>query len=192
VKPTASQELAIERDDRIADVFRRERARLARFIRRRIRDPQDAEDVVQDVFSRLVEANRLLMPIDHLTGWLFQVARNRITDLFRKQQAESLSGNAVAGQDDDLGLDDFLPSPDAGPEAILQRHRLLEELERAIDELPADQRTVFIAHEIEGRTFKELSAATGVNVKTLLTRKHRAVRQLRRRLHQTYDQFTKT
>ena len=167
-----------EQDLRIAEVVEREGSRLRRFIRGRVHDPRDAEDVLQDVFSELVEANQQLMPIDHVTGWLFQVARNRITDLFRKKKPEPLD------------LEDLLPSPDDGPDAQLARSVLLHELEVAIDELPADQRDVFIAHEIEGRTFKELSAATGVNVNTLLSRKHYAVLQLRAKLQAIYDELT--
>ena len=157
----------------------RERPRLRSFIRRRVADPRDAEDILQDVFRALVEANRLLMPIDHVTGWLYRVARNRIVDLFRERTSEPLL------------LADLLPSPDAGPEAEYARTVLLEALEQAIAELPADQRDVFIAHELEGRSFKEMAAATGVSVNTLLSRKRYAVLRLRERLRSTYDDMTK-
>jgi RNA polymerase sigma factor (sigma-70 family) len=157
----------------------RERPRLRSFIRRRVADPRDAEDILQDVFRALVEANRLLMPIDHVTGWLYRVARNRIVDLFRERPSEPLL------------LEDLLPSPDAGPEAEYARTVLLEALEQAIAELPADQRDVFIAHELEGRSFKEMAAATGVSVNTLLSRKRYAVLRLRERLRSTYDDMTK-
>lgn len=165
------------------DVVGRETSRLSRFIRRRVSDPRDAEDVLQDVFQELVEANRLLMPIDHVTGWLFRVARNRITDLFRRKQPENFSDTGV--------LDDLLPSPHAGPEALYARRVLLEELELAIHELPAAQRAVFVAHEVEGKSFKEIAAATGVGVNTLLARKRYAVLRLRERLQSIYETSTR-
>ena len=192
MKDTASLErMALERDQRISETVGRVRARLAGFIRRRVPDPRDAEDILQDVFYRLVEANRLLMPIEHVTGWLFRVARNRITDLFRKKKPESFGDTAVAGDDDELlQLQDLLPSPDAGPEALYARSVLLDELELAVDELPEEQREVFVAHELEGRSFKEMAAATGVSVNTLLSRKRYALLHLRERLQGTYDEFT--
>ncbi len=184
--------MALEQDQRIADVVEREQSRLRSFIRRRVRDPRDAEDVLQDVFYALVEANRLLMPIEHVTGWLFRVARNRITDLFRKKKPESFSDAAVAAEDDELlQLEDLLPSPDAGPEALYARNVLLEELELAVDELPEEQREVFVAHELEGRSFKQMAAETGLSVNTLLSRKRYAVLHLRERLHAIYEEFTK-
>jgi RNA polymerase sigma factor (sigma-70 family) len=144
------------------------------------------------VFCKLVEANRLLMPIDHVTGWLFRVARNRITDLFRKKKPESFSDIAAATEDDVLRrLEDLLPSPDAGPEALYARHVLLDELELAIGELPKEQREVFVGHELEGRSFKEIAAETGVSVNTLLSRKRYAVLHLRERLQSIYHEFTK-
>jgi RNA polymerase sigma factor (sigma-70 family) len=139
-----------------------------------------------------VEANRLLMPIEHMTGWLFRVARNRITDLFRKKKPESFSDAAVANGDDELLLlEDLLPSPDAGPDALYARNVLLHELELALDELPEEQREVFVAHELEGRSFKDMAAESGVSVNTLLSRKRYAVLHLRQRLHTIYDEFTK-
>jgi RNA polymerase sigma factor (sigma-70 family) len=189
MKDAVSLRMAIEQDQRISDVVRREQLRLRDFIRRRVPDPRDAEDVLQDVFYKLVEANRLLMPIDHITGWLFRVARNRITDLFRKKKPESFGD--VADEDDELlPLEDLLPSPDAGPEALYARSVLIDELELAIDELPEEQREVFVAHELEGRSFKEIASETGVNVNTLLSRKRYAVLQLRERLQSIYDEFT--
>jgi RNA polymerase sigma factor (sigma-70 family) len=186
------QRMAIEQDQRISDVVKREQSRLRNFIRRRVRDPLDVEDILQDVFYRLVEANRLLMPIEHVTGWLFRVARNRITDLFRKKEPENFSEiEPVEEEDESLSFEDLLPSPDAGPEARYARSVLLEELERALDELPREQRAVFVAHEFEGRSFKELSAETGESVNTLLSRKRYAVLHLRERLQQVYDEFTK-
>jgi RNA polymerase sigma factor (sigma-70 family) len=169
-----------DQDRRIADVVSREQSRLRNFIRRRVADPRDVEDIVQDVFSELVEANRLLMPIDQVTSWLFRVARNRIIDLFRRKKPERFDEDGEAR----------LLSPDAGPEDAYERSVLLDELEEAIDELPKDQRDVFIAHEIDGKSFKEIAAETGVNVNTLLSRKRYAVRYLRERLQGIYDDFT--
>jgi RNA polymerase sigma factor (sigma-70 family) len=184
--------MALEQDRRIADVVSREQSRLRNFIRRRVPDPLDAEDILQEVFYELVEANRLLMPIEHVTGWLFRVARNRITDLFRKKKPESFSDAAVAAEDDELlRLEDLLPSPDAGPDALYARNVLLEELELAVDELPEKERDVFVAHELEGRSFKEMAAETGVSVNTLLSRKRHAVLHLRDRLRSVFDEFTK-
>ena len=188
----ARLQMALEPDQRISEVVAREQSRLRNFIRRRVLDPRDAEDILQDVFYALVEANRLLMPIEHVTGWLFRVARNRITDLFRKKRPESFSEAAVADEDDELlRLEDLLPSPAAGPEALYARNVLLAELELALDELPEEQREVFIAHELEGRSFKEMAAATGVSINTLLSRKRYAVLHLRERLQTIYDEFRK-
>jgi RNA polymerase sigma factor (sigma-70 family) len=186
--------MALEQDQRISEVVEREQSRLRNFIRGRVPDPRDVEDILQDVFYKLVEANRLLMPIEHVTGWLFRVARNRITDLFRKKRPETFSDTAVArdGDDDELlVLEDLLPSSDAGPDALYARNLLLEELELAVEELPEEQREVFVAHELEGRSFKEMAAETGVSVNTLLSRKRYAVLHLRERLQSIYDEFTK-
>jgi RNA polymerase sigma factor (sigma-70 family) len=184
--------MAFEQDQRISEVVKREGSRLRNFIRRRVPDPRDAEDVLQDVFYRLVEANRLLMPIEHVTGWLFRVARNRITDLFRKKKPELFSDAAIEDEDGELlHVEDLLPSPDAGPEALYLRQVLLDELELALDELPDEQREVFVAHELEGRSFKEMAEATGVGVNTLLSRKRYAVLHLRERLQSIYDEFMK-
>src|SRR6266705_250268 len=180
-----------EQDRRISEAVKREQSRLRNFIRRRVPDPRDAEDILQDVFYRLVEANRLLMPIDHVTGWLFRVARNRITDLFRKQKPEPFRDTSVEDEDGEvLRIEDLLPSSAAGPEALYVRNVLLDELELALDELPDEQREVFVAHELEGRSFKELSAESGANVNTLLSRKRYAVLHLRERLQSIYDEFT--
>src|SRR4249919_3281690 len=179
-----------EQDRQISEIIAEERSRLGNFIRRRVPDPSDVEDILQEVFYELVEANRLLMPIDHVTGWLFRVARNRITDLFRKKKPEAFSDAALEDQDGELlQIDDLLPSPDAGPEALYIRNALLDELETALDELPDEQREVFIAHELEGRSFKELAAETGVSVNTLLSRKRYAVLHLRGRLQTIYGEF---
>jgi RNA polymerase sigma factor (sigma-70 family) len=186
--------MALEQDQQISEVVEREQSRPRNFIRQRVPDPRDAEDILQDVFYKLVEANRLLMPIEHVTGWLFRVARNRIIDLFRKKKPESFSDTAVERNDDDddelLRFEDLLPSPDAGPEALYARNVLLDELESAVDELPEEQREVFVAHELEGRSFKEIAVETGVSVNTLLSRKRYAVLHLRERLQNIYDELT--
>jgi len=179
-----------EPDQRIGDVVAREGSRLRNFVRKRVADPLDAEDVLQDVFYKLVEANRLLMPIDHITGWLFQVARNRITDLFRKKRPERFSEiEVVAEEDERLTFEDLLPSHDAGPEREYLRAVLLEELEDAIAELPREQREVFVAHELEGRSFAEMAAESGVSMNTLLARKRYAVLRLRERLQEIYQEW---
>ncbi len=186
--------MALEQDQQISEVVRREQSRLRSFIRRRVPDPRDAEDILQDVFYELVEANRLLMPIEHVTGWLFRVARNRITDLFRKKQPVAF-GDAIASDEEEdedlLRLEELLPSPDAGPEALYFRSLLLDEFELAVDELPPEQRAAFVAHELEGRSFKQMSTETGVSVNTLLSRKRYAVMHLRERLQNIYDEYTK-
>jgi len=188
----ASITVMSEQDRQISEIVAKEQSRLRNFIRRRVPDPSDVEDIVQDVFYKLVEANRLLMPIDHVTGWLFRVARNRITDLFRKKKPGLFSDAALEDEDGELlQIEDLLPSPDAGPEALYVRNVLLDELELALDELPGEQREVFIAHELEGRSFKEIAAETGVSVNTLLSRKRYAVLHLRERLQSIYDEFTK-
>jgi RNA polymerase sigma factor (sigma-70 family) len=192
MKHAASLDLmSLEQDRRITEAVKQEQSRLRNFIRRRVPDPRDAEDILQDVLYALVEANRLLMPIDHLTGWLYRVARNRIIDLFRKKKPESLNDAVVAGEEESLTLEDLLPSPDARPDALYVRSVLVEELEDALDELPEEQREVFVGHEIEGRSFQEMSAESGVSVNTLLSRKRYAVLHLRDRLQSIYDELTK-
>ncbi len=186
--------MPFEQDQRISSVVEREQVRLRNFIRSRVPDPLDAEDVLQEVFYELVEANRLLMPIDQITGWLFRVARNRITDLFRKKRPERLGEPGAWDEgsegDERLRLEELLPSPDAGPEELYARSVLLDELELALDELPKEQREVFVAHELEGKSFKELAEKSGVGVNTLLSRKRYAVQHLRERLQGIYDDFT--
>jgi len=173
-----------EREPRtLSKTVERERSRLANFIRRRVPDRGDAEDVLQEVFAELALANRLLMPIEHVTGWLFRVARNRIIDFARRKKPE----RGGAGGEDSASIADLLPSPEAGPEALHLRNVLLDELELAIDELPEDQRDVFIAHEVEGLSFEEIAAETSVNRNTLLSRKRYAVLKLRERLRDVYD-----
>ena len=180
-----------EQDQRISETVERERGRLRNFIRRRVRDEADAEDILQDVFYELVETYRLMKPVEQMGAWLFRVARNRIIDLFRKRKPETLeselAGTAADGQS--LTLEDLLPSPDEGPEAAYARRLLLDELDAALEELPEEQREVFVSHEIEGRSFKELAAESGVSVNTLLSRKHYAVLHLRERLDEIYDEF---
>jgi len=180
-----------EQDQRISQAIDRDQARLFKFIRSRVPDTGDAEDILQDVFYELVEAYRMMRPVEQVTAWLFRVARNRITDLFRKKRFEAVKSEPAASSDDvePLLLEDLLPSPDAGPEAAYARSVLLEELEHALAELPAEQREVFIAHEIEGRSFKEIAAGTGISVATLLSRKHYAVVRLRQRLRAIYYDF---
>jgi RNA polymerase sigma factor (sigma-70 family) len=180
-----------EQDQRISEAIDRDQARLRNFIRRRVADPAEAEDILQDVFYELVEAYRRMKPVGQVTAWLFRVARNRIIDLFRRKQRDAKrTGPAAVNQDDEgLSAADLLPSPDAGPEAAYARSVLLQELDDALDELPEEQRDVFIAHELMGYSFKELAARSGVSVNTLLSRKHYAVLYLRRRLQAIYDEF---
>jgi len=185
-----------DRDDRARPSNLRshcgESSRLRSFIRRRVPNEADVEDLVQEVFYELVQANRLLMPIDYVTGWLFRVARNRITDLFRKKKPENFTdASAVDEEGELLRIEDLLPSADAGPETLYIRKALLDELESALAELPGEQREVFVAHELDGRSFKELSAESGVSVNTLLSRKRYAVLHLRRRLQSIHDELTR-
>ncbi len=181
----------VEQDQRISEAVSREQPRLRSFIRRRVADPGDAEDILQDVFYELVEAYRMMKPVEQVTAWLFRVARNRITDRFRKRSREALRTEPakVADDGEELLLEELLPSPDAGPDAAYARSVLLEELDEALDELPAEQREVFVAHELMGYSFKELAEQTGVSVNTLLSRKHYAVLHLRERLQAIYDEF---
>jgi RNA polymerase sigma factor (sigma-70 family) len=180
--------LMVERDRRIAETVTRERGRLANFIRRRVSDAGEAEDILQDVFYEFVAAYRLPEPIEQVGAWLFSVARNRIIDRFRKKKEEQLPELSGEG-DEGTWLDEVLPSADAGPEAAYARAVLLEELYAALAELPEDQRAVFIAHELDGRSFKELAAESAVGVNTLLARKRYAVLHLRARLQTIYDEF---
>ena len=183
--------MRMEQDQRIAEAFTREQRRLRSFIRKHVADDRDVEDILQDVFYELVEAYRLVKPVEYMTAWLFRIARNRITDLFRRKRNEISTDEPVPGTDDDgpLSFGDLLPSVDAGPEAAYARGMLLEELVAGFEELPEEQREVFIAHELEGRSFKEIAAASGVNVNTLISRKHYAVLHLRRHLQAIYDEF---
>jgi RNA polymerase sigma factor (sigma-70 family) len=182
----------IEQDRQISEVIAEQRPRLRNFIRKRVPNEADVEDLLQEVFYELLEAHRLLQPIDYVTGWLFRVARNRITDLFRKKKPEAFADAAMEDDEGDLlQIEDLLPSSDAGPEALYIRNVLLDELELALTELPAEQREVFVAHELDGRSFKEMSVESGVGVNTLLSRKRYAVLHLRHRLQSIHNEFTR-
>ena len=179
----SSQEWTIaEQDQFIADAVARDEPRLRNFIRKRVLDSGDAEDILQDVFYELIESYRLMKPIEQVTAWLYRVARNRITDVFRKQKPDSL--NDPVYDDDAVSLEDLLPSPDAGPDAVYARNLMLDVIDDALEELPASQRDVFIAHELHGRSFKDIAEETGLSVNTLLSRKRYAVLHLRQRLHE--------
>jgi len=182
-----------EQDQRISETVSRDESRLRSFIRRRVPDAADAEDILQDVFYELVEAFRMTKPVEQVTAWLFRVARNRITDLFRSRNREALRNEPAKLTEDGemLLLDEYLPSSDVGPEVAYARSVLAEALDDALDELPEEQRAVFIGHELMGYSFKELSAQTGVSVNTLLSRKHYAVAHLRERLQAIYDEFAR-
>jgi RNA polymerase sigma factor (sigma-70 family) len=184
--------MTTEQDRRISEAFENTKGRLRNFIRKGVADEADAEDILQDVFYEFVEAYRLMKPIEQAGAWLFRVARNRIIDLFRKRRTDPLRAEtAVVENGESLNLEDLLPSPDSGPEAAFARNLLFAELDRALEELPEEQRAVFIAHELEGRSFRELAAETGIGVNTLLSRKHYAVIHLRRRLRTIYAEFMK-
>ena len=187
----ATAEPMADQDQRISDVVSRDAGRLRSFIRRRVADPGDAEDILQDVFYELVEAYRLMKPIEQVTAWLFRVARNRITDVFRKRVRERPADGATTLSEDGepLLLEEILPAQEGGPEAAYARSMLLEAIEDALAELPEEQREVFLAHELMGYSFKEISDQTGVSVNTLLSRKHYAVAHLRERLRSIYDEF---
>jgi RNA polymerase sigma factor (sigma-70 family) len=190
-KAASTNWIMAEQDERLTETIGREQGRLRNFIRGRVADEADAEDILQDVFYELIEAYRLTKPIEQVGAWLYRVARNRIIDRFRKKKPEPVS---AAGDPDDEGgdsqsLEELLPSPDEGPEAAYARGILFEELDAALDELPEEQREVFVAHEIQGISFKEISAKTGVGISALLSRKHYAVLHLRRRLQSIYEEF---
>ncbi|MDR3674630.1 MAG: RNA polymerase sigma factor [Acidobacteriota bacterium] len=185
--------MADEQNRRVAETIEREQSRLRNFIRKQVFDESEAEDILQEVFYELVQTYRLMKPVEQVGAWLFRVARNRIIDRFRKRRPEAVRGNAPAGEEDGeiFPWEELLPSPDAGPEAAYAREVLMDEIDAALDELPEEQRDVFVAHELEGRSFKELATKTGLSVNTLLSRKHYAVLHLRRRLRAIYDEFKK-
>jgi RNA polymerase sigma factor (sigma-70 family) len=180
----------IEQDELISEALERDQPGLRRFIRKHVTDTSEAEDILQDVFYELLEAYRLMKPIEHVTAWLFRVARNRMVDLFRRKKPSSLN-NPVSAEEGGESLEDLLPSEDAGPEAAYARNLLLDALDEALDELPAAQREVFVAHELMGRSFKDISVDTGLSVNTLLSRKHYAVLHLRQRLQSIYENYAK-
>jgi len=180
-----------EQDQRISEAISRDEPRLRNFIRRRVADQAEAEDILQEVFYELVEAYRMMKPVEQVTAWLYRVARNRIIDLFRRKNREGVRADSAGLSEDGevLFWEELLPSPDAGPEAAYARSLLLEQLDDALDELPEEQREVFLAHELMGYSFKEISEQSGVSVNTLLSRKHYAVLHLRERLRAVYDQL---
>jgi RNA polymerase sigma factor (sigma-70 family) len=184
--------MTADQERRISAQIRRESPRLRNFVRKRVADAADAEDILQDVLFELVESYRMLRPVEHVGAWLFRVARNRITDFFRKKRPGQFEDVIAADESDAGAIEELLPSTAAGPEAEFARAVLLEELDAALNELPREQREVFVAHEIEGRSFREIAARTGVGVNTLLSRKHYAVLHLRRRLQAIYDEFIDT
>lgn len=186
--------ITTDQNRRISEAIAREQARLRQFIRKRVRDDGDAEDIFQEVFYELIDAYRLMKPMEQVGAWLFRVARNRIIDLFRSRRPSVLGNDSLRAAEDGEAhqWEDLLPSPDAGPEAAYARRVLLEELDAALEDLPEEQRDVFVAHEIEGRSFKELSDATGISVNTLLSRKRYAVLHLRHRLRAIHNEFGKS
>ncbi len=179
-----------EQDQLLSEAMERDQPRLRNFIRKYVTDTGEAEDILQDVFYELLEAYRLMKPIEHVTAWLFRVARNRMVDLFRTKKPSSLN-NPMSGDEGGETLEDLLPSPDAGPEAAYARNLMLDALDEALDELPATQREVFIAHELMGKSFKDISAETGLSVNTLLSRKHYAVLHLRQSLQSIYENYAR-
>ena len=193
-QPPRAAGMSTEQERQLAAEIERERPRLRGFIRRRVANDADVEDILQDVFAELLEAYNLLQPVEHLSAWLFRVARNRIVDLFRRRKAEALDDGLLDNETEGemLRIDELLPSPEAGPDAAYLRGLLLEELDAALGELPSEQQEVFIAHEIEGKSFKTLAVETGLSVNTLLSRKHYAVRFLRQRLQEIHDEFAET
>ncbi len=186
------QWMMAQQDQQISEAISRDESRLRNFIRKRVADQGDAEDILQDVFYELVELYRMMKPVEQVTAWMFRVARNRITDLFRRKKREGLRNEPAVTEDGEVRwLEELLPSPDAGPEAAYARSVLAEELDDALDELPDEQRDVFIAHELMGYSFKELALQSGVSMNTLLSRKHYAVLHLRQRLQAIYDEYRK-
>jgi RNA polymerase sigma factor (sigma-70 family) len=185
--------VADEQNRRIAETIAQQQSRLRNFIRKRVEDESEAEDILQEVFYELVQAYRLMKPLERAGAWLFRVARNRIIDRFRKRRPEAARSGGSAGDLDEekFPWEEWLPSPDAGTEAAFAREVLSEEIESALEELPDEQREVFVAHELEGRSFNEMAKSTGLSVNTLLSRKHYAVLHLRRRLKAIYEEFKK-
>jgi RNA polymerase sigma factor (sigma-70 family) len=181
-------------DREIASTVQRERGRLLAFIRRRIADAAEAEDVLQDALYELVRAYRMMQPVEQAGAWLTRVARNRLIDRFRSTRPEALAdqGSARGENDEDGAFEDLLPAEDDGPESAVMRELLLEEIEIGLGELSPEQREVFVAHEIDGLSFRELSARSGVSVNTLLSRKRYAVQHLQQRLRAAWDDWLLT
>jgi RNA polymerase sigma factor (sigma-70 family) len=187
--PVTERPSAVEAE-RISEAMSLEGRRLRRWIQRNVADRHEVEDILQDVFFELVQAHRLLQPIEDVGAWLFRVARNRVIDLVRKKRPQALADQVpVAAEDAGSSIEDLMPSADAGPGAAYARDWFIDELEDALEELPAEQREVFLAHEISGLSFREIADLTGVGVNTLISRKHYAVLQLRRRLQAVHDEF---
>jgi len=185
--------ISTDQNRRISEILAREQAKLRQFIRKRVPNEGDAEDIFQDVFYELVAAYRLMKPVEQAGAWLFRVARNRIIDLFRHKRPVVLGNGSIPLPENGEARqwEELLPSPEAGPEALYARSILLEELDAALDDLPEEQRDVFVAHELEGTSFKEMSETTGVSINTLLSRKRYAVLQLQHRLRAIYSEFGK-
>jgi RNA polymerase sigma factor (sigma-70 family) len=190
MNPISGNWTIIEQDQLLSEAMERDQSRLRSFIRKYVADTSETEDILQDVFYELLEAYRLTKPIEHVTAWLFRVARNRMVDLFRRRRSTSLNDPVSVDEGEDT-LEDLLPSTDAGPEAIYARNLLLDALDEALEELPKTQRDVFIAHELMGQSFREISEETGLSVNTLLSRKHYAVVHLRRSLQSIYENYAK-
>jgi RNA polymerase sigma factor (sigma-70 family) len=190
MNPLSGNWTIIEQDQLLSEAMERDQSRLRSFIRKYVADTSETEDILQDVFYELLEAYRLMKPIEHVTAWLFRVARNRMVDLFRSKKSTSLN-EPVSSEEDGATLEDLLPSADAGPEAAYARNLLLDALDEALEELPKAQREIFIAHELMGQSFKEISEESGVSVNTLLSRKHYAVTHLRRSLQSIYENYAK-
>jgi RNA polymerase sigma factor (sigma-70 family) len=174
----------VDQDRRISEAFAREATRLGQFIRGRVSDVGVAEDILQDVFSEFIESERRVLPIEQVGAWLFRVARNRITDWFRRKKPETCA--PMDGKEGDLAWEDTFPSPDAGPDELYARDRVRQKLVAALEDLPEGQRAVFIAHEFDGLSFQEIAELTGESVNTLLSRKYAAVQSLRKRLRAVY------
>src|SRR3984885_8162586 len=190
MNPTSGNWTITEQDQLLSEAMERDQSRLRNFIRKYVADTSETEDILQDVFYELLEAYRLMKPIEHVTAWLFRVARNRMVDLFRSRKSTSLN-DLVSAEEDGATLEELLPSADAGPEAAYARNLLLDALDEALEELPEAQREVFVAHELMGQSFKDISAETGLSVNTLLSRKHYAVLHLRQSLQTIYEDYAK-
>ena len=181
-----------QQDRDITAAVQRERGRLLAFIRRWIEDAAEAEDILQESLYELVLAHRMMQPVEQAGAWLARVARNRIIDRFRRKGARSRAPSRAEEDDAGAGLTELLPAADGGPEAAVMRAILLAEIEAALAELPPEQRTVFVAQELEGIGFRELAQRSGVSINTLLARKRYAVRFLRARLRKVWDDWLMT